>query len=358
MSEAHQPDMNMPRRRFLATTMPALAGAALARNRTGAGPSVEAPAAPKLSVMTVRGRVNADQLGATLMHEHVMVDFIGADKVSRDRYEPEQVFATALPHLKRAADLGCRTFVDCTPAWLGRDVSVLHRLSVATGLHIVTNTGYYGARKHAFIPAHAYKESAAQLAGRWTREFERGIDGAKVKPGIIKIGVDAGPLSEINAKLVAAAALTSLRTGLTIGSHTGDGVAAMQQLDILEKQGVSPKAFIWIHAQSEKNKELHVQAAKRGCWVEFDGVNTGSVQRHLELVKSLAGAGFLDRMLISMDAGWYHIGEPEGGNYRGYESLFTEFLPALRKEFSEAQVNQLIVGNPQEALALRVRKGS
>jgi phosphotriesterase-related protein len=350
MSEAQEPDVKMPRRRFLATAMPALAGAALARDVTGA--------APKLSVMTVRGRINADQLGATLMHEHVMVDFIGADKVSRDRYDPEQVFGAALPHLKRAAELGCRSFVDCTPAWLGRDVSVLHRLSVATGLNIITNTGYYGARKHVFIPAHAFKESAAQLAGRWTREFERGIDGSKIKPGVIKIGVDAGPLSEINGKLVAAAALTSLRTGLTIGSHTGDGVAAMQQLDILEKQGVSPKAFIWIHAQSEKDKELHVRAAKRGCWVEFDGVNNNSVQRHLDLVKSLADAGFLDHTLISMDAGWYHIGEPGGGNYRGYESLFTEFLPALRKDFSEAQVERLMVGAPQEALALRVRRGS
>ena len=349
MSEVHEPDAQTSRRRFLATAMTALAGAALARDSI---------AAPKLSVMTVRGRVDAAQLGTTLMHEHVMVDFIGADKVNRDRYDPEQVFVTALPHMKRAAELGCRTFVDCTPAWLGRDVSVLHRLSVATGMNVITTTGYYGARKHVFVPAHAYKESASQLAARWIREFEQGIDGSKIKPGVIKIGVDAGPLSEINIKLVTAAALTSLRTGLTIGSHTGDGVAALEQLDIVEKNGVSPKAFIWIHAQSEKDKEVHVRAAKRGCWVEFDGVNTGSVPRHLDLVKSLASSGFLDRTLISMDAGWYHIGEPGGGNYRGYESLFTEFLPALRKDFSEAQVKQLIVGNPQEALAVRVRRGS
>jgi predicted metal-dependent phosphotriesterase family hydrolase len=341
----------MLRRRFVTTAMTAMAGAALWRNAT---------AAPKLSVMTVRGRIDAGQLGTTLMHEHVMVDFIGADKVSRDRYEPNQVFATALPHLKRAAELGCRTFVDCTPAWLGRDVSILHRLSVATGLNIVTSTGYYGALKHAFIPEHAYKESAEQLANRWTREFERGIDGSKIKPGVIKIGVDAGPLSEINIKIVSAAARTHLRTGLTIGSHTVGGVAAMQQLEILEKLGVSPKAFTWIHAQSEKDKEFHVRAAKRGCWVEFDniGARAGSVQAHLDLVKSLAGAGFLDSTLISMDAGWYYIGEPGGGKYRGYESLFTEFLPALRKDFSEDQVKRLIVANPQEALALRVRRGS
>ena len=119
---------------------------------------------------------------------------------------------------------------------------------------------------------------------------------------------------------------------------------------------VSPRAFIWIHAQSEKNRDLHARAAKRGCWVEFDGINSRSVQSHLDQVKHLADAGFANQTLISMDAGWYHVGEPGGGNYRGYDSLFTEFLPELRKSFSEAQVNQLIVANPRQALALRVRK--
>jgi phosphotriesterase-related protein len=336
----------MYRRQFIQTTTAALIGKALTDDASAASPSV----------MTVRGSIGADRLGVTLMHEHVLVDFIGADKASRSRYDPQQVFETALPHLKKAAGLGCRTFVDCTPAWLGRDASILQRLAQATGLNIITNTGYYGARKHQFIPAHAFTESAEQLAARWTREFKLGIDGAKIKPGIIKIGVDAGPLSEINTKLVSAAALTHLGTGLTIGSHTGDGAAAMQQLNILEKHGVSPRAFIWIHAQSEKNKDLHVEAAKRGCWVEFDGLSSRSTQLHLDLVRHMADAGFLRQTLISMDAGWYHVGEPGGGSYRGYDSLFTEFLPALHKTFSEAQVNQLIAGNPREALPLRVRK--
>lgn len=306
--------------------------------------------------MTVRGPINADRLGVTLMHEHVMVDFIGADKVSRARYDAAQILAVALPHLQRAAALGCRTFVDCTPAWLGRDVNILQQLAGATGLHIVTNTGYYGARQHSFVPAHAYQETAEQLAARWTREFSQGIDGTRIKPGLIKIGVDAGPLSEINAKLAAAAALTHLRTGLTIGSHTGAGAAALEQLDILEKHGVSPQAFIWIHAQNENNHDLHRQAAQRGCWLEFDGISNRSLPRHLELVKMMAGAGLLKQTLISMDAGWYHIGEPGGGNYRGYDSLFTEFLPALRKDFTEAQIKQLVSLNPARALTLQVRR--
>jgi phosphotriesterase-related protein len=306
--------------------------------------------------MTVRGPVDAEKIGVTLMHEHVLVDFVGADRVSRDRYDADEAFAVALPHLRRAAELGCRTFVDCTPAYIGRDAALLRRLSDDANLNIVTTTGYYGAANDKFVPAFAYRESAEELAARWVGEFERGIGGAAIKPGIIKIGVDAGPLSEIDAKLVRAAALTHLKTGLTIASHTGDGVAALAQLDLLASLGVGPAAFIWVHAQNEKDRAVHERAAARGCWVEFDGVSSRRAAEHVALVTHLAGRGFLHRILVSMDAGWYHVGEPRGGNYRGYESLFTEFMPALRSKLSEGRARRLLTENPREALSVGVRR--
>lgn len=334
----------MKRRAFLSSTVLSLAGIAVTQ-----------AAAPQ-KVMTVRGSIDVSSLGTVLMHEHVMVDFIGADKVNKDRYQREEVFQVALPYLKQAAAQGVKTLVECTPAWLGRDPELLRKLSLAAGLNIITNTGYYGAANDKFVPAHAYQESAEQLAARWSKEFQAGIDGTGIKPGIIKIGVDSGPLSEIDAKLVKAAALTHLQTGLTIGSHTGNGVAAMAQLDLLERLGVSSQAFIWIHAQNEKDHAVHQRAAKRGCWVEFDGIGPKSATQHAEFVTSLIGKGHLSRVLVSMDAGWYHVGEPQGGNYRGYESLFTDFLPILRKHLSPRQINQLLQENPQKALSLEVKR--
>src|SRR5213083_3790444 len=99
---------------------------------------------PFPSVQTVLGPLSPDRLGATLMHEHVLVDFIGADKVNRDRYDAGEAFRTALPYLKRAYERGCRTLVECTPAYIGRDPLLLKRLSHASGVNIITNTGYYG----------------------------------------------------------------------------------------------------------------------------------------------------------------------------------------------------------------------
>ena len=192
---------------------------------------------PRL-IQTVRGTMEASRLGTTLMHEHVLVDFVGADKVSRDRYDPDEVFRIALPHLERARSLGCKTLFECTPAYIGRDPLLLRRLSEASGLNIVTNTGYYGAADDKFIPPHAYRETADQLAARWIKEYDQGIEGTRgiedspIRPGLIKTGLDAGPLSEIDAKLVRAAARTHLKTGLAVAAHSGDGTAALEALSL------------------------------------------------------------------------------------------------------------------------------
>jgi phosphotriesterase-related protein len=307
-------------------------------------------------VMTVGGPIRTGELGVTLVHEHILVDFVGADKVSRDRYDTDEVFRVALPALKRAKELGCQSLVECTPAYLGRDPGLLKRLSQASGLQMLTNTGYYGAVNGKYLPSHAWRESADQLAARWVGEWKDGIDGTGVRPGFIKIGVDAGPLTDINCKLVQASARTHLKSGLTIAAHTGDGTAALAQLKILGEEGVAGSAFIWVHAQNERNTALHVRAAEQGAWVEFDGIGRQAIERHVELLQMMKGNGRLGRVLLSHDAGWYHVGEPGGGNYRPYDTLFTDFLPALKAAgFTAAEATQLTTDNPGDAFALRVR---
>ncbi len=307
-------------------------------------------------VHTVSGPVPAGRLGTTLVHEHVMVDFIGAEEVSKDRYSAEEVFSVALPHLVQVYGLGCRALVECTPAYLGRDAQLLRRLAVASGIRIITNTGYYGAIGGKYLPRHALEESAEKLAEIWTGEFLGGIDGTGIRPGIIKTGVNKGPLSQIDAKLIRAAALAHKATGLTIASHTGDGSAAMEQLDILASAGVAPDALIWVHAQNEQNADVHMAAGGRGAWLEFEGVTEKTVAARAEQVAGLIRKGLLQRILISLDAGWYHVGEPGGGNFRSYDFCFTSFIPALRQAgVTDAQILRLTIDNPREALRVRKR---
>jgi phosphotriesterase-related protein len=102
---------------------------------------------------------------SVLVHEHVMVDFIGADQIGPGRYDPEEVFRTALPKLEEIRRLGCRRLLECTPNYLGRDPKLMKRLSDASGIEIWTNTGLYGAAEHKFVPAFARTESAKNLRG-------------------------------------------------------------------------------------------------------------------------------------------------------------------------------------------------
>jgi phosphotriesterase-related protein len=306
--------------------------------------------------MTVSGPIALERMGITLPHEHVLVDFAGAEAVSPARYDREEVFATVLPYLQRARALGVETLVEATPAYLGRDPLLLKRLADASGLRILVSTGYYGARGDQHLPRHAFTDPADSLAARWIREWTDGIDGTGIRPGFIKIGVDTGPLSEIDRKLIRAAARTHLRTGLTIAAHTGPAVGALGQLAVLEEEGVDPSAWIWVHAQAEDDSTLHVRAAQSGAWISFDGLAPGDVERYVARVAFMKTEGLLQRVLVSHDAGWYHVGEPGGGAFRPYETLFTEFLPALKAAgFTDGEIHQLIAVNPAEAYAVRIR---
>ena len=62
-------------------------------------------------IQTVRDRIRPGQLGMTLIHEHVMVDFIGADKVSKDRYDVEEVFEV-IPGLEKEVQNEILSFIE------------------------------------------------------------------------------------------------------------------------------------------------------------------------------------------------------------------------------------------------------
>ena len=307
--------------------------------------------------MTVNGPISSTEMGITLTHEHILVDFIGADSISEKRWNRTKVHKIVLPYLATAKELGCKTFVDCTPAYLGRDPLLLKSISDSSGINILTNTGYYGAGNDKYLPRFAFYETADQISQRWVEECDKGIDGTGIKPGFIKIGVAVGSLSDLHKKLVTAAARTHLKTGLTIASHTGQSIPAFEELSILRQEGVSPEAFIWVHAQVEKDITTHIKAAKMGAWISLDGINDNNLNDYVSLLKNMKKNMVLDKVLLSHDAGWYHPGEENGGEYRGYTTLFTKLLPLLKKEnFSEKEIHKILVTNPAEAFTIRVRK--
>lgn len=308
------------------------------------------------TIISVTGKIPSSKVGVSLSHEHLLVDFIGAEKYARTRWNEEVAFNKILPFLKEAKNAGVNTLFDCTPNYLGRDAKLLRRLSIASNVRIVTNTGLYGGSDNKYLPAYAFTESAEQLSQRWITEFENCIDGTQVKPGFIKTSVNSKTLSDISKKLITAAALTHKATGLTIASHTGPAIPALEQLEILKQHGVRPDAFIWVHAQNEKQNQKFIDIARLGAWVSLDGVNEENIPWYVEVLSLLLKENLLPRVLISHDAGWFDPSKTDGGEFRPFTTIFKKLIPALKQAgFTQHDIDQLVITNPATAYSVVTR---
>ena len=308
------------------------------------------------SIITVTGEIPVSSVGKTLHHEHLLVDFIGADSTGYHRWNKDSVVEKVLPYLLEIKKMGYKTLVECTPAYLGRDPELLKMLSEKSGIQIITNTGYYSAVGGKFLPKYAFEETAEQLAQRWIDEAKNGIEGTGIYPGFIKIAVERAPLEEINRKVVEAACITHKATGLVIISHTGPAVPAFQEIEILKENGIHPSAFIWTHANNEPDFSKHIQAAKMGAWIAFDKFTREETERFVQFALLMKKEGFLGKVLFSHDAGWYKPGEQNGGDFRGFTDIEEFLIPALEKSgLSQHDIYQLFTLNPAEAFKVKIR---
>ena len=65
----------------------------------------------------------------------------------------------------------------------------------------------------------------------------------------------------------------------------------------------------------------------------------------------------LDHVLLSHDAGWYHVGEANGGNFNDYNTIADKLIPSLNENgFTEKDIRLLFFTNPSKAFSVKVRK--
>jgi len=310
-------------------------------------------------IQTVNGRVPVDALGLMLPHEHLFTDLRGPLAPGYAHAVPAEVGRAMAPYLAAAHAAGVTALVECSTAGVGRSVAVLRHLAGLTPIHIVAPTGVY---RDAFIPPALRQMSAEELSSEWVRELNEGIDGTDVGAGFIKLSVsDDGP-TELEVRNLRAAARASRLTGAAVASHTPSGALAVAQMQILEAAGLNLGRFIWMHAQLTSDASLHRKAARRGAYVEFDGVGAPWQVQSAMLghVLALIDAGYAEKILLSHDAGWYDPsqpdGQPEGSGIRGYTALVDEFIPALRaRGVTDDLIHVMTVTNPARAFALGER---
>lgn len=303
-------------------------------------------------IYTVNGKIDVESLHFSLTHEHIMSNF-GAEPNRVATYDRDLLFRQVIPYLKKVKASGVNSIFDCTAAYFGRDVTLLKTLSDSTGMHLITNTGFYGAANDKYVPQFAFNASAAEISNVWIKEFENGIDQTEIRPGFIKLAFDDGPPSEIDLKLFQAGILTHLKTGLSLVVHTGDNPdAASEQLRLLEENNVSPSAWIWAHANKAIDQENLIKAAQKGAWISLDGVNESNINDYVNRIEAFRKLGLLNTILLSHDGNSF----PRGGEIRKYEAISISLIPRLKElGYSTEEINQLMIKNPQDAFSIKVR---
>ena len=96
------------------------------------------------TVNTVTGAINVNELGVTLMHEHLLIGYPGweahtlAPSLSRD-----EMIAVCVDKVRSMQELGIQSMLDPCPNDLGRDVTLAAEVSALTGFNIICATGLY-----------------------------------------------------------------------------------------------------------------------------------------------------------------------------------------------------------------------
>lgn len=306
-------------------------------------------------LQTVKGTVAIGDLGLILPHEHLFTDLRGPLVPDYARAEPETVARVMEPYLAAAHAVGVTALAECSTVGVGRNMAVLQYLAEVTPIHLIVPTGVY---REAFTPPPLRELSVEALAEEWIRDLTEGVENTGGRAGFIKISVsDDGP-TPLEVRNLKAAALASQQTGAAVASHTASGMIARREMEILESAGLNLGRFIWVHANLEPDPVIHLEAARRGAYVEFDAVGAEwqSQSALVDYTLALIEAGCAENILLSHDAGWYDPsqpdGQPEEGGIRGYTALVEEFIPALRaRGVTDGLVYLITVTNPARALA-------
>lgn len=303
-------------------------------------------------IYTVNGKINIENLGFSLSHEHIMSNF-GAVPAYRAQYDSVALFNQVIPYLKRIRSQGVISIFDCTAAYFGREVTLLKKIANATGIQIITNTGFYGGARDKYIPLFAFDASVEEIAKIWIAEFENGIDQIGIKPGFIKLAFDEGAPSAIDIKLFTAGIQTHLKTGLTMVVHTGNNpLAAKEQLRLLKEKKVSPAAWVWAHANFVDSMDLLAEAAIAGAWISLDGAKGLNISEYISKIAFFRERKLLHKILLSHDGNSF----PRGAGIRKYEAIIMELIPALRKlGYSDDEINLVMIKNPREAFIIKVK---
>jgi phosphotriesterase-related protein len=299
-------------------------------------------------LITTLGPRTREQSGMILPHEHVFVDLRTWDKPGYGEADPADVIGLMKPELDAAGRVGVTALVECSPVGVGRRADILRAVSEAAGFPLVVPTGIY---REPWIPPWAHEAAEDDLMAWMLGELQGQIENSGVQAGFVKLSAGDNGITPTERKLLRAAGRAAGPLNAAVASHTIRGAVVHDQLDELEAVGYPLDRFIWVHAHVEPDFALNLEMARRGAWIEYDGIG-GDDQRDVERIRGMLDAGLGHRVLLSHDRGWYDPGQPGGGTPRPFTYLSEHFLPKLRASgIEDTTIEQLTHDNPFRAFA-------
>ncbi len=265
-------------------------------------------------VQTIRGPVDSSTLGRILSHEHLTNGMGGMERVP-GLLDRDAMIDRSVRSLARAKAAGIDGIIDLTPLDLGRQVWLFEAVAERTESHVIPATGVY-----RWIPPYFFNWDIDEIAAYFVSEIEDGIEGSRIRAGIIKLAWDMeyqlhDPAARVTPRIMLertarAAARASKATGTPISCHT----RAIDQLgtpllDILSDEGLDLRAVTIGHSNDTDNLDYLTGMLKRGATVGLDrffGTDEAYVAQRGGIALALVRAGFADQITLG------HDGSPAG----------------------------------------------
>lgn len=264
-------------------------------------------------INTVTGTCTPDELGRTLVHEHLLVGYPGwqMDALAPPfkRYEAKQRAVEAMHKLQ---DHGVKTFLDPCPMDLGRDVEFMAEVSQASGMRIICTTGAYFEEQGL---TYTFKNLPLDdITAIYEKEITEGIGETGIKAGLIKIATGAHHVSDYERKLLVAAGRAAARCDVPLISHTQEGSCGLDQIEIVAAEGVAPHRILVGHSDGIDDQAYHHTIVAAGSYIGFDRLGISLIlpdEIRVKNIAKLVADGYGRHVCLSHDsncAAW--LGRP------------------------------------------------
>jgi phosphotriesterase-related protein len=324
-----------------------------------------------MQVQTVTGPIALDQLGRTLMHEHLFIAFSGAEYDPFVTFDRPAFIAEAVKRLQQLrTEHGVRSFVDPCPIELGRDAAMMQEIAEKSEMNVVCTTGFYFEAMG--LPIYWRARTVQEIADLYIREITHGIGKTGIKAGAIKVATGAPTISPLEHKFLEAACIAQQATNVPIITHTQDGYAGPDQQEAFAKGGVPAHRCLIGHCCGNADPVYHRRVVDGGSYIGFDRIGLHRYQpdevRADNLVR-LVKSGHRAQIMMSQDrhCGWYgkmarQVTAEEqarmdelraAGQWPPpYTYMFTDFVPMLKERgLSDHEINSILQDNPKRFFA-------